>query len=153
MVEARGDAMMPTRPGALLVLVLACLALVMQSRAAWAQDDVEDRIAAARRYMSVVPMAKLVNDSIIEISRRLPDGVRTAFIAQMTKVVRVDVLEQMTLHAMVKIFSLEELNALADFYGSKAGKSAMEKFGVYMAEIMPPLQRELERAMQEFQPR
>ena len=43
--------------------------------------------------------------------------------------------------------------ALADFYGSKAGKSAMEKFGLYMAEIMPPLQKELERAMRELQGR
>jgi hypothetical protein len=29
---------------------------------------------------------------------------------------------------------------LADFYGSPVGKSAMQKFGAYMADIMPVMQ-------------
>jgi hypothetical protein len=48
---------------------------------------------------------------------------------------------------MVKIFTAQELNALADFYGSPVGKSAMGKFGIYMAEVMPALQQELIQAM------
>ena len=146
--------MMRTRTGAKVVFVIACLALVMHSKDALGQDTVEERWAAARRYMSVVPTSKMVNDSISEIARQLPDGKRAAFVAQMQSVIRIDVLEQITLDAMVKVFTVEELNALADFYGSKAGRSAMDKFGVYMAEIMPGLQQELQRAMrQELQPR
>ena len=48
--------------------------------------------------------------------------------------------------AMVKHFTTEELKALADFYGSPVGESAMQKFGAYMADLMPILQAEILKA-------
>jgi len=47
---------------------------------------------------------------------------------------------------MVKNFTTDELKALADFYGSSVGKSAMQKFGAYMADIMPAMQAEIIKA-------
>jgi hypothetical protein len=38
------------------------------------------------------------------------------------------------------------LKALADFYGSPVGKSAMQKFGAYMTDIMPVVQAEIMKA-------
>jgi hypothetical protein len=38
------------------------------------------------------------------------------------------------------------LKALADFYGSPVGKSAMQKFGAYMADIMPTMEAEIMKA-------
>jgi hypothetical protein len=38
--------------------------------------------------------------------------------------------------AMVKDFTTDELKALADFYSSPVGKSAMQKFGTYTADII-----------------
>jgi hypothetical protein len=35
---------------------------------------------------------------------------------------------------------------LADFYGSPVGKSAMQKFGTYMADIMPTMEAEIMKA-------
>ena len=52
---------------------------------------------------------------------------------------------------MLKTFTAEELNALADFYGSKNGYSAMRKFGSYMALVTPALQQEVQRALQQIQ--
>jgi hypothetical protein len=40
----------------------------------------------------------------------------------------------------VKHFTAEELQALANFYGSPVGKSAMKKFGQFMADAMPNIQ-------------
>jgi len=48
--------------------------------------------------------------------------------------------------SMVKNFTADELKALADFYGSPVGKSAMKKFGAYMADVMPSIQAEVEKA-------
>jgi hypothetical protein len=48
--------------------------------------------------------------------------------------------------AMVKNFTTEELKALADFYGSPVGKSAMQKFGAYMTDLMPTMQAEIMKA-------
>jgi hypothetical protein len=51
--------------------------------------------------------------------------------------------------AMVKHFTADELKALADFYGSPVGKSAMNKIGVYTADIMPAIQAEILKAQAE----
>ena len=41
-------------------------------------------------------------------------------------------LDRIALNSMVKTFTAGELNALADYYGSKHGQSAMQKFGAYL---------------------
>jgi hypothetical protein len=55
-------------------------------------------------------------------------------------------LTKAMMDAMVKNFTTDELKALADFYGSPVGKSAMQKFGTYMADIMPVMQAEIIKA-------
>jgi len=69
----------------------------------------------------------------------------------MHTLIHIDALEKITKDAMVKTFTADELNALADFYSSAIGKSAMKKFGSYMSEIMPHIQQELMRAGEEAQ--
>ena len=55
-------------------------------------------------------------------------------------------LTKASMDAMVKNFTTDELKALADFYGSPIGKSAMQKVGAYMADIMPAVQAEIMKA-------
>jgi hypothetical protein len=63
-----------------------------------------------------------------------------------------DALTKAMTDAMVKHFTTEELKALADFYGSPVGKSAMKKFGSYMADVMPALQAEIMKAQAKANP-
>jgi hypothetical protein len=69
----------------------------------------------------------------------------------LTKNLDIEALTTAMQGAMVKHFSADELSALADFYGSPVGKSAMSKFGAYMAEVMPALQAEMVKAVQKTQ--
>jgi hypothetical protein len=114
-----------------------------------AQDGSADRQAAAARYMSVVPMSKMLEDSFTELAKQLPQDKRAGFIAKMNQTVRADALERIALDSMVKTFTADELNALADFYGSKPGRSAMQKFGLYMGQVMPAVQAEIQRVVQQ----
>ena len=68
----------------------------------------------------------------------------------MKAIVRVDVLDRIARESMVKTFTTDELNALANFYGSQHGASAMEKFGVYMGQVMPAIQQEIQSAIQQM---
>jgi len=70
----------------------------------------------------------------------------------MKATVRADVLERIARESMVKTFTTDELNALANFYGSQHGASAMKKFGVYMGQVMPAIQQEIQRAIQQRNP-
>ena len=96
-------------------------------------------------------MAKMLDDMFTEMAKQLPSEQRAQFIGQMKNVVHADVLEKLCRESLIKTFTADELNALADFYGSKHGSSAMLKFGAYMAQVMPAIQSEVQRGVQEQQ--
>ena len=58
---------------------------------------------------------------------------------------------RITLEGLVKNFTVGELNAMTAFYGSPEGKSASKKFGPYMMGVMPQIQQEVKKAMDEKQ--
>jgi hypothetical protein len=126
--------------------ILMCFAVT----ASLAQDNAASREAAADRYLKVVPMSKMLDDTFTEISKQVPEDQRVQFLAQMKAIVRVDVLDRIARESMVKTFTTDELNALANFYGSQHGASAMEKFGVYMGQVMPAIQQEIQSAIQQM---
>ena len=76
----------------------------------------------------------------------LPSDQREQFKRMMTENLDIPALSKATTDAMAKNFTTDELKALADFYGSPIGKSAMQKFGAYMADLMPVLQAEMIKA-------
>lgn len=115
----------------------------------WAQDTLADRKTAASRYMAAVPMSKMLEDSYFELAKQLPEESREEFIGHMRKIIHVSNLEKLAFDSMVETFTAEELNALADFYGSKEGQSALQKFGTYMGRVMPAIQEEIKRALQQ----
>lgn len=130
--------------------VILPVAICVASAFATAQDDTLSRQAAASRYLKAVPIATMLDDTFNEMGKQVPQDQRAQFIAQMKAIVRADFLEKTTLESMVRTFTTDELNALADFYSSKHGSSAMLKFGVYMAQVMPAIQAEVQRGVQQF---
>jgi hypothetical protein len=81
-----------------------------------------------------------------KMATNLPADQRQQFKQMMTKDLDIAALSKAMTDAMVKHFTSEELKALADFYGSPVGKSAMQKFGAYMADLMPIIQAEIMKA-------
>lgn len=111
-------------------------------------DTPQNRLEAAKHYLTVAPMSEMLDDAIREMSKQFPDDHRARFIAMMKEGIRVDVLEEAAIQSMAKHLTVAEIDALARFYGSPEGKSVQKKFGVYMAELMPVMQRELVNAAQ-----
>ena len=95
-------------------------------------------------------MDSMMRDAIDKTSENLPEGQREPFMEFMTKYIRLNVLERAAVSSMVRHFTVRELNALADFYGSPEGRSAMKKFGSYMADVMPVIQQEISRAIEQY---
>ena len=109
----------------------------------WAQAKDPDKLAAVDRYLRAVPMSKMMEDMYAEMAKQLPPEKRQEFITGMRKAINIPRVEEIARDAMIKTFSAEELNALADFYSSKYGASAMAKFGTYMGEAMPRIMKEV----------
>ena len=111
-----------------------------------APDTPETRRHEAERYLQATPPKALFEDMADKISANLPPDQRDKFKQLMTSQLDIAALTKAMIDSMVKHFTTEELKALADFYGSPVGKSAMQKFGVYMADIMPTMEAEIMKA-------
>lgn len=133
-----------------LIVVVFVLSGFQSVLAAQLGDRLEERQAAAERYLAVAPFGRIMKDAIEKSALTLPPEQRESFQMLMTRYVRVDVLEEAAKASMVRHFTARELNALADFYGSAEGRSAMRKFGDYMADVMPVVQQEMARAYRQY---
>ena len=109
-------------------------------------DTPETRRREAERYLQVSPPKALFEDMADKMAVNLPPDQREQFKQTMTADLDIAALSKAIMNAMIKHFTTDELKALADFYGSPIGKSAMQKFGAYMADLMPALQAEIIKA-------
>ena len=111
-----------------------------------ATDTPETRRLEAERYLQATPPKALFEDMADKMTMNLPPDQRQQVKRMMTAELDIAALTKAMTDAMVKHFTTEELKALADFYGSPIGKSATQKFGAYMADVMPALQAEVMKA-------
>jgi hypothetical protein len=121
------------------LVVLLVLTLSAWSPVFSAPDTPETRRKEAERYLQVSPPKALFEDMADKMAATLPADQREQFKKVMTTRVDIAALSKAMTDAMVKNFTTDELKALADFYGSPIGRSAMQKFGTYMADLMPVL--------------
>ena len=129
-----------------LVVLATVLFTAVPLFGAESPDTPQARLEAARRYMAVSDFSKLLDSSIEAGVKTLPPEQQAVAAALLKKHLRYEALEGLTLAAMAKNFTTRELDALARFYGSAEGKSAMAKFGAYMSDVVPILQAEMVHA-------
>ena len=128
-------------------LLLAAPVMMLMAASALALDDTpENRAAQADYYLRVVPPQALMNEMTSKLATALPEDQRPTFVTLMSKNFDVNALADLMRASMVKNFTADELKALADFYGSPIGKSAMSKMGQYMADAMPRMIAEMQKA-------
>ena len=120
------------------VLLIFMLSLCLPA-SSWAGDATTERQAAAKRYLATVDLNQMLSNTAHQVSRQIPEQARQPFIKAMEES-DTTALKASMQNALVSVFTTKELNALADFYGSGPGKSAMEKLPKYMAQITPIIQ-------------
>ncbi len=125
----------------LIIVVLAITAT------AFALDDTPaNRSQEAGRYLLATPPEDTMKDMAEQMAMNLPPENRAMFKKLMTEHMDLSAMTKAMKDALVEHFTADELKALADFYGSPVGKSAMKKFGAYMADVMPDIQAEVLKA-------
>ena len=131
-----------------LLLLVACGAF--SGLAQVVPDTPANRLAAAKRYLKAVPPASMVADSVNRVVDQVPAERREVFKQALSKVISSDHIEKITLDAVIKHFTVKEINALTAFYASPEGRSITKKFGAYIADVMPAIQDELAMAVEEI---
>ena len=130
-------------------LIVILSVIVCLSRSAFS-DDYQSRLSAAKRYAKITPMSKMIDDAVENIAKRLPEDERDKFLSNIKAFCNIEKTEKLAIDTMAKHFTVNELNALADFYGSPVGKSIMGKFGPYMADIQMAMIQEVSLAVEKY---
>ena len=111
------------------------------------KDDLSKRLELARQMHEIWPIRPKVENALDIAAQNFPEPERLSFKARMRQAVEFDALEQASIDAMVDIFTVEELQAMVAFYGSKAGRSVSHKTGDYEQELQPILVEMLDKAL------
>lgn len=115
------------------------------------EDNQANREAAAERYYEEMDAEEMMGDMARALSMNLPPSEREKFQSFMLDYVNYKLIEESSKASLARHLTADEINALADFYALPVAKSAMKKFGFYMAEVMPIIQAEMMRAIGEKQ--
>jgi len=122
----------------------ACMFVLPLS--AYAVDSKEELIKAAAKYEETTPiLAMLESTANATISRAQganQQKLRAVFDALDKNLIRSKILDLMAKH-----FTVDELNAMAGFYGSPIGQSINSKFPDYLAETNTVVQKSIMEAL------
>lgn len=130
---------------------LLLLAIVAATPCFAIEDTPANREKEADRYLTVSPPGEMMTEMVNVASKKMPAGDKEKFVEMMTKNFDIASLTKAMKESLVKVFTAEEIKALADFHGSPTGKSATRKMSLYMAEMMPAIQTEMKKAWEKTQ--
>ena len=132
------------------VTTITLLALaVATAAAAQSPDTTAERRAAAQRYVTTIPSESVFDEMVATLAQQVPSNRREEFVTLMRKLVPIDAMQAVTIETMSRHFTVEEIDAMTRFQGSPEGKAIMGKLGAYMGELMPQVQREVLRALEQ----
>jgi hypothetical protein len=112
-------------------------------------DNPENRTVLAKQYLEIMKPKDMLHSVAGRVTPRLPEKDRKPFTDIMNSPAIEKSAYRITLDGLVKHFTVGELNAMLAFYGSPDGQSAAKKYGSYVGEIMPQIQQEVKKAVEE----
>lgn len=130
---------------ALFLIILAAACGDKSTSKGPVADTPENRKAAAKLYLEAVPPQELLRNITGNMLQRMPEQQRKQFQEALDDKELLQNIYRVSEEALVKHFTPDELNAMATFFGSAAGKSARAKFSPYMMEIMPQINAEVKK--------
>ena len=105
----------------------------------------ETRRHEAERYVQAMNPREFLHDFFEKATANLPPAQREEQRAKLARI-DVDAVAKVMVDVMAKCLTTDELKALADFYGSPVGRSAMGKVNSCMIELVPTIGAEAAKA-------
>jgi hypothetical protein len=130
---------------ALFLIILAAACGDKSTSTGPVADTPENRKAAAKRYLEAVPPQELLKNITGGMAQRIPEQYKKQFQEAMDDKELLKNTSRINEEGLVKHFTPDEINAMANFFGSPAGKSARVKYSPYMMEIMPQINEEVKK--------
>jgi hypothetical protein len=109
-------------------------------------DSLETKKEYASQYLREANIRQRMSSILNEYSKIVPE-LKLEDLQKIYEEMDWNKLDTLFLHAMMKIYSLDELKLLADFYTSSTGKSISQKSPLFMREVFPIIKKELDEGL------
>ncbi|MCF8495845.1 MAG: hypothetical protein K9G62_04165 [Alphaproteobacteria bacterium] len=131
------------------LLSILCLALLFSAAPVLAQDDAaqDRRLELAARMLEIRPAREQVESAIEHYVARAPANQRDALRSSLRNALNYKALEKISLDAYAETYTVEELEAMVEYYGKPEARSASQKSGDYAKKVYPEIIRMLDKAM------
>jgi len=120
-------------------------------------DNEANRRLAAQKHLEAVPPQEMLVELSNKVVKLLPEKSQKPFLEVMQGKELQEATSRINMQALVKHFNVKEIKALTAFYGSAEGKTIRQKYGDYLADVMPQVNDEviaaLEKARHQVSPR
>lgn len=143
----------------LLTIILFTLVLPVQSFAqdgqavetAVQEDDFAQRLALAKQMLEIQPAEEQIERAVDSYIRAYlftqSEENQNTFRQSILSAMKPKALEKISVDAYAEIFTVEELQAMVDYYSSPEAKSAAEKRGELNGRISPEIAKQLDGAL------
>ncbi len=113
-------------------------------------DNAANRTLLAQELLKVQSMDSIIGDIIESMARSVPQAEQARLRNYMQKNLDVTGIRASAVNSLSKTFTVNELAAMVDFYGSDEGQSIQKKLGPYMTDLSPALQNVMSKAMANY---
>jgi hypothetical protein len=114
----------------------------------------KEKTDAINEYLMVNSIDDLMDQMLAEIMKKIPKENHDVFTRIWESAFDKTEMKRAISYVMCKNFSIGEIKALTQFYGSPDGKSVMKKMPKYVTEVMPyttaVTQRAIQKAIEEL---
>ncbi len=134
----------------MLRLILTLLLVTLPSLAGAAADDppdLADRIKYATLFHDARPLRPIIDRQIDTYTKQVAESEREDFLRHVQLRIDYDALEDTSIQAMARLYTVAELKAMTAYYGSPEGKTAEAKNDAYAAKIGPDIGKALDGAL------
>lgn len=113
-------------------------------------SDYQARLALSKEMHEIRPAAEQVNNAIDSVALKMPESARNDFKTKMRNFLNYRAIERISINAMAETYTLEELEAMVEYYSKPEAQSAVEKTSEYQQKVQPEIVRMIDRAVMQM---
>ena len=111
------------------------------------EENYEQRLELSRKMHEIWPTRPKVEMALENVAEQVDPMNRAQFKAGMRRAIKFEALEEASIDAMADIFTVEELEAMIEFYGSKEGRSVSHKTEDYERALQPIMTKMIDKSL------
>lgn len=134
-------------PLSIFVLLGGLASAIAQGENVSVDETLQQKTELARQMHQFRPVQDQVNGAVDAVARMQPPADREAFRVAMRRVLNYKAIERVSIDAMVDTYTLEELEAMVEYYSKPEARSASEKFDTYAGKVQPEIVRMIDAAI------